>query len=114
MASYAMGHALLDATKAIVIAQCGQAISRLPRRTNMFSSTAAILQDDAGDSLGVEVKTLTRKCIVTLLNYTQVQLTGSTGTIGWIEHAVYFRGQGGFWLGSPIDCLPSQKFVHTV
>ena len=48
-----MGHALLDATKAIVIAQCGQALSRLPRRTNMFSSTAAILQDDAGDRLGV-------------------------------------------------------------
>ena len=48
-----MGHALLDATKAIVIAQCGQALSHLPRRTNMFSSTAAILQDDAGDCLGV-------------------------------------------------------------
>ena len=48
-----MRHALLDATKAIVITQCGQPLSRLPKRTNMFSSTATILQDDAGDCLGI-------------------------------------------------------------
>ena len=87
-----MGHALLDATKAIVIAQCGQALSRLPRRTNMFSSTAAILQDDAGDRLGVGEdfdKEVYRELIELYTSpadwIINVQL--STGTIGWLEHA---------------------------
>ena len=47
------GPALLDATKAIVIAQCGRSLSRLPRRTNVFTSTAATIEDDAGDHVGV-------------------------------------------------------------
>lgn len=51
--SVSLGHALLDATKAIVIAQCGRSLSQQPRRTNMFSSTAVTIVDDAGDQLGV-------------------------------------------------------------
>ena len=46
------GPALLDATKTIVIAQCGRSLSQLPRRTNVFSSTAATIEDDADDHLG--------------------------------------------------------------
>ena len=47
-----LGPALLDATTAVIIGQCGRAVQRSQRRTNVFSSTVATVEDDSGDLLG--------------------------------------------------------------
>lgn len=43
---------MLDATTAVIIGQCGRAVQRSQKRTNIFSSTVATVVDDSGDLLG--------------------------------------------------------------